>query len=354
MNRFIFITGLIGALFVLLATPWAYAEVTLDLTLELPADVEAIAWDDLQLSHQNLSRMIFSATTSADTPYTDVFFEFALVSTQGDVFRGNTKTFLLPAGIARFTNLDLSLPQSPFALHRFEFTSDALLIKQKMMKKGYLPPGEYVLTLALLQSGTVDSVLARDQVTIQLKNPFPIELTKPRGSFASPGQVTRADLMFQWSSAATTFQLTIWKKMSSLEEVRSVVEMKPLYQTELKHPLHKKSFTPSESERLLFAAGCEYCWRVTALVKTSRGIEKINSPLSAFVILPDRAESAAMLAAVEKILGARNATVLSQFDDYHPTGKVRLDGKFISLDEFLRLADAFQESGYQMLGVKTQ
>jgi hypothetical protein len=336
---------------ILLWTANGRAEIALDLSLELPNGIEAIAWQDLLTEDERFSGIIFSAVVQSDRPVKGVYFRFVLQCTKGEVFRGNTRIFDLYEGITPFSNLDLTMPGATYRLNDFDATAEAKIIQREMQDVGYLPPGEYRLKVELVQPGKMDSVLAFDEAKITLKNPFDIELIRPRGTPSNPRLVSKDDLTFQWSSSAKRFILTIWEKPEIPNDRYRFDLGSPIYRTERSDPLNTKIFVFMEKDRVLLKAGRTYFWKVTSLVKTSSGIKEIDSPLGTFEIVPDANESAVLLAILRRIVGKANAEVWKEFSGFQPTGKIRVDGKWVTLDELMKMATDFDEGTCKILTV---
>ncbi len=331
----------------------AGAQVVMDLTLELPRDVEAVAWRDLLTEDEKFSGILFTAAVRAVRPVKNVYFHFALQSTEGEILEGDTRVFDLCEGTTPFSNLDLTLPAASYRLDDFQATPQAMSLRRRMRDTGYLPPGEYRLTVTLIQPGKEDSVLAADEAKITLKNPFDIELVKPSGTPANPRLVSLDDLTFQWSSAARRFLLTIWEKPEILGDGYQLQVGKPIYQTDRNRPLRAKRFEFTSTDLRLFKPGRAYLWKVTALVKTSRGIVEIDSPLAAFEVSPNAAESVALSVFLKKVVG-HDAAVWDDLSGFQPTGRIRLDGKWISLEELLQMAADFETGAYKIVAVESR
>ncbi|MBU0519837.1 hypothetical protein KJ564_12975, partial [bacterium] len=114
------------------ALPIYGANVSVHLTLTLPADVEAIRMEDLQFARQNFNKIIFVTVFKSETEVPGVFIDFSLRCTKGEILHGQTAQFILPAGACKLTNLDLTLPGSQTRLEEFELLDMAEWLNQQM------------------------------------------------------------------------------------------------------------------------------------------------------------------------------------------------------------------------------
>ncbi|MBU1881090.1 MAG: hypothetical protein ABIE92_15040 [bacterium] len=325
------------------ALPIYGANVSVHLTLTLPADVEAIRMEDLQFARQNFNKIIFVTVFKSETEVPGVFIDFSLRCTKGEILHGQTAQFILPAGACKLTNLDLTLPGSQTRLEEFELLDMAEWLNQQMTQSGYLPPGEYSLTLQLKQAADSIVTLASDAVDITLKNPFGVDLTQPDGNYRNPTQVTLDDLKFAWSSNARRYRITIYNggyhpiAPPNLKRLPVVLDVGGI------QSLRQKSYQPGDTQRQLFQPGKTYYWIVTARVTTSHGEKAFVSRIGAFQIRYSPQDWDQIIASLYQILGDDTLSVLNDISGLTPNGSVRLDGRRIGIAELSEIAAQFQE-----------
>jgi hypothetical protein len=248
-------------------------------------------------------------------------------------------------GIRILTNLDLASP----ALRRTYRLDQAA--KQRFedvaLPAGMMPPGHYVFRVEFeqLSNGTTEGGF-----TIDLTNPSSIELLSPLD-----GEVTVTEFpMFQWQYDGQKSKISLYERLPGQSSYEEVISGVPLLGTETSG----KSFQyPTAGARTL-EPGKTYVWYVEGIVGVSAGTKAaIRSRLSSFTIAGrGGVQQTSLLDALEQALGPEYRPLFDQLrsDGYQPAGTLRLDGRALSVPEFMRLISQFRANPAAVLSVQVE
>ena len=329
--------------------------VTLDLNLTAPSNLEVFFLEDLNISGNAPSAVVFQATVSSDLFVPDAFFIFTMRNAQSEILRGESNSFFLKPATLQITNLDLTTDGSPYKLDDYDIGSDAEYIEQKLLETGYFPSDTYFLRLELYSATNGDSLLASDELNVLLTNPFDIRLISPMGTPASPTTINTTTPLFTWSSSANQFLLKICEKGAEGLDPESVMQSNPHYETNPADPLIGQSFSYPASGIPPLEPGRTYYWQVTSLVQTSGGMTEYPSQIGAFTLFQQvDPDAQRILSSLQWILGSNYQDVMGQLSGFQPNGDIHLDGSSLTIDEFEEVADYFLKGQYKMTAVSTE
>lgn len=334
----------------------ATAGVNLDLQLIAPANVEAFFLTDLNVSGEAPSAEVFRATITSDLLATSCLLTFIMRNMSTEIIRAESNRFNLASGTTLINNLDLTNAGSPYKLNNYEVGSTAEATKQKLMQTGYFPSDTYVIRLEISQADAQKTLLAADEFSVVLTNPFEIFLVLPAGDPGFPALQSGTTPLFTWKSTASQFLLKVCEQTGSGSDPESIMQSRPHYETDRSSPLPSQSFLyPSSGVRPL-EPGHTYYWQVTTLVQTSSGLKEYPSSIGAFTIAAQELDFTRqrILHALEYILGESYPAVINELSGFQPKGVLLRDGTPISLEEFEDLGHRFLSGQFQTKAIRTE
>ncbi|MCX6639348.1 MAG: hypothetical protein NTW14_02540 [bacterium] len=355
MRREILITICMGLLLAGFQNQTASAAVSVNLQLEASNNLEVFFLKDLNLSGSAPSAVVFRATLQSSSPE-QVSFKFIMSSSQSVVAEGTSEVFPLSAGTHQYTNLDLSNSGLPCYLNDYDVNDeDANDIQTRLLETGYFPTDTYRMQLDVYSGANPDSLMATSSVSVHISNPFDIMLLSPNGTPGSPALVNNDTPLFSWSSSAQKFLIKICEKTSEGMDPESIMNGRPLYETEPSAPLMIQSFVYPGSGFRPLESGHTYYWQVTSLVETSSGPTEYPSPIGAFTIYAQiNPQAQRILESLQKILGADFEPILSNLSGYQPSGMIRLDGRDVSISDLEAMVGKFSSQEYRTKAVNTE
>lgn len=353
MNRINYSTLLMVIFLIACSALMSNAEVTLDIQLVAAANLEVFFLEDLNITGGTTSEIVFRVTVdNPDPPYNNCHYFFAMRDIDSYIASGQSNQFTLDTGVETFNNLDLTGGQTLYSLDDYTISDEATEIEDKLMQTGYFPTGTYFFRLELWQD---NQILASDEVSITITNPFDIYLITPSGSPASPALVTATTPLFAWTSSASQFRIRICELTMEAMDPESVMEGRPHYETDPGAPLTTPSFIyPGAGVRPL-ESGHTYYWQVLSLVQTSSGLDEYPSPIGAFTVFGFQTPEAQRVAgALQRILGLDFQHFAVGLAGYEPTGTVEMNGSAITLDELQEIVNRFENETYKVTSVNIE
>lgn len=334
----------------------AAASVSLDLALLAPSNLQVFFLEDLNVSGNAPAAEVFRITLISTEP-TDLecYAAFSMQTSQTLVASGASDPFILRANSTLvLTNLDLTAKSSPYELRDYEVSDQAKSIEDKLLETGYFPSGAYILRLELYNAAT-RALLAADEATAIITNPFSIQLISPPGTPAAPAPIAVTTPVFVWSSQATQFLLKVCELTSPEMDAESVMESRPHYETDPLQPLTGQSFAyPTAGVRPL-ESGHTYYWQVISLVQTSGGRQEYPSPVGAFSIIHTLdPQSQRIWIALQRILGSSGQTALNELTGFQPNGTIHLDGLGITIEHLEEIASKFEQGAYRTASIRIE
>jgi hypothetical protein len=194
----------------------------------------------------------------------------------GLLFRGITDPFVL-RGVRRITNRELTGRGSDVSFQDYDVGTD----NEAILQTGTLPSGTYLVRAVVRSAQGVE--LDQDEVTLTLGNPTRVELLAPgRPVGEPPPLVSTPSPRFLWSAdgsitgagfASYTLRVARADGASSGEEAMQGFAS---WQTVLSQT---STLYPGSAQALPLEPGGTYAWQVTREVRTSGGVERLESPI---------------------------------------------------------------------------
>jgi hypothetical protein len=254
------------------------------------------------------------------------------------VFRGRTDVFLLDQPVRNLTNRDMATPGRDVGIRDFEAGRRAEEMGERMLETGRFPAGLYRFELEVRTPQGI--VLDRAELLRELTNPSRVELIAPGRPFGeSPPVVTSPSPRFLWGADGDQFLggaeyrirvVAVDDDASPEAALQGFASWDALVTA-------TTALYPGSSDAIRLEAGGLYAWQVTRQVRTSAGIEELESPIYWFRMAGTRGVVAG--SGTQAIL-ARQLRQLAgmmgleeEISDFDPTGPYLLDGRPISLED---------------------
>lgn len=193
----------------------------------------------------------------------------------GLLFRGTTEPFAV-RGVRRFTNRSLAQPGFDVSFTDYEVGDE----HESILRTGVLPSGDYIVEAVIRTAQGVE--VDRDQISLQLGRPTRIELLSPgRPVGEAPPLLSTPSPRFLWSTdggvtgAFASYALRVARAdgASSGEEA---MQGFAAWQTVTGE---SSALYPGSAQALPLEPGATYAWQVVREVRTSGGVERIESPI---------------------------------------------------------------------------
>ena len=357
MPKAMVLCAICACLTVLGATTGAVqAEVSLDMSLVAPSNLQAFFLEDLNVSGRSPAAEVFRFTLLSTSPEVQRgYLVFTMSSPQTLIINGKSNAFELPRNaMLLLSNLNLTEPGSPYKLEDYQLSNQAQQIQDQLVQTGYFPADTYRLKLEFFAAGS-NNLLAADEVTAVITNPFNLQLVSPAGAPSIPAVLLSNTPLFAWSSQATQFLLKVCERTSPDMDPQSVMQGRPLYETDFGSPLTSQSFAYPTSGVLPLEPGRIYYWQVRALVQTSGGVQEYPSDIGAFTIAQITTPQDQRLAlALQRILGVGHQGILTQLAGYQSNGRILLDGMEVPIEKLEEVALLFEQGAYRIRSVRIE
>jgi hypothetical protein len=261
------------------------------------------------------------------------------------VFRGRTGPFVLDQAVRSLTNRDMATPGRDVSIIDFELGRRAEEIGDRMLETGRFPAGLYSFDLEVRTPQGI--VLDRGELLRELTNPTRVELVAPGVPFGDPPPtVTSPSPRFLWGTDGDQFLggaeyrirvVPVYDDASPEAAMQGFAAWESLV-------TGPTALYPGSSEALRLASGTLYAWQVTRRVRTSAGVEDLESPIYWFR-MAGRSSTAAGGGAQAVLLRqlrqlADRTGVGEDLGDFEPAGTFVLDGRAISAEDAQRLLQA--------------
>ena len=349
----------------------------------LGGDINAFNISDFDLSRTGTAQPIFfiQLQNLTDEPI-EIYAKGMFHSDNyGELAMGETVDFTLDQQLY-ITNQDLTSATSIFRFKTYDWNQDlATDLMNDILATSQLPADVYTLTITI-HSAENDSLLADTDIVLDITNPSIVDLISP-GDQAGAGQelptIFTTLPQFQWESDIDYFRLVVAELMPSAGEeidpesvlhdqvrldtyvyVVQGTEDVPTNVDPSTAIAFSNSFQYPASAELPLEFGRTYFWRVTGIVRSSRGEDYIPSEIWGFTVADltgggRTAEQEEILTHLRTILGddvvdelLSSPEALAGFD---PTGiLIGSDGQQITLDDLRELANEFTTGVYEEIG----
>jgi hypothetical protein len=342
------------------ALPAAAAEAAAQVgaTIQWVHPVEAVFVADLtpQGASRNPDFIAITLTTSRSQT---VVMELSARMESPDRFqivRGNTDPFQLSGPVRRITNRDFATRGSDVEITDYEVDPQT----ERLTRSSSLPAGTYVFGVVIRTPLGV--VLDSDEVRVTIGAPSRLQLISPGlpvGS--SPPLITSPAPRFLWSAdgdvtgaGAATYRLTV-ARADGAASGEEAMQGFASWQTVTSGTT---AFYPGSAEALPLEPGATYAWQVTREVRTSAGVEQLESPIywfrmgqsgsrgtaraSADEAVSQRVEQLAALLGIDELAGRWQVS------------SVTVDGRTVALDGVEELLAAIAAGQVTVLSIRVR
>ncbi len=258
--------------------------------------------------------------------------------------RAATNPFPLQTGVRRISSKDLATTGRDVSAADFEFGSNSDVLTNQLRQTGLFPAGTYRFTVEVRTAQGI--VLDRAEVSREVINPTRIELLSPGRLFGDPAPiVTTPSPRFLWSGdaplAAGGGDYRI--RVARVDAGVSAEEAMSGFAAWESRVRATTAVYPGSAQALPLEQGRTYAWQIVREVRTSGGVEQLESPIFWFrMSSPSGAtdESAATSELVDQIAAIAQAFGLGgELQGFRPSGPAMVGGRPVTqavLDEILR------------------
>jgi hypothetical protein len=279
--------------------------------------------------------------------------------TQALMFVGTSDPFPLQ-GVRRVTNRDLTQSSSDVALDHYDIAAAG----EELLETGRLPAGSYLLT-ATVRSPT-GIVLGSGELRLVVGNPTRIDPLSP-GTLVgeAPLLVTSPSPRFMWSTDGTvggevaTYRLRVVRAdgaASGEEAMQGFASWETLTTA-------TSAIYPGSAAALPLEPGGTYAWQVTREVRTTSGVERIESPIYWFTVAANASgtsgASTSLGSAAERAMRNRleqlyRALGLAELIGYYRVTAVTVDGRSIPIDGVEELLAAIAAGELPLISIRVR
>jgi hypothetical protein len=261
------------------------------------------------------------------------------------IFRGRTDVFLLDQPVRNLTNRDMATPGRDVSIRDFEVGRRAEQMGERMLETGRFPAGLYRFELEVRTPQGI--VLDRAELLRELTNPTRVELIAPGRPFGdAPPVVTSPSPRFLWGTDGDQFLggaeyrirvVAVEDDASPESAMQGFASWDALVNA-------TTALYPGSSDAIRLEAGGVYAWQVTRRVRTSGGIEDLESPIYWFRMAGPQGVVAgsgaqALLTRQIRQLGGMMG-LEREVSDFEASGPYFLDGRPISVEDLQLLLQA--------------
>jgi hypothetical protein len=273
------------------------------------------------------------------------------------MFVGTTDPFLLQ-GVRRITNRDLTRKGNDVAIEDYEVGDiDALV------QTGRLPAGAYLFTVTA--RGVAGVSLGSGELRLVIGAPTRIDPLGP-GTLVgdAPLIVTTPSPRFMWSTDGASSGLGT--AMYTLRVVRadgasSAEEAMQGFASWQTVTSQTSAIYPGSAEALPLEAGATYAWQVTREVRTSVGIDRIESPIYWFTMAASasRNSGVGVGSAAERAMRSRleqlyRALGLAELIGYYKVTGLMVDGRSWPIDGVEELLAAIAAGEVPLISIRVR
>jgi hypothetical protein len=274
------------------------------------------------------------------------------------VFSGSTSPFLLREPTRRITNRDFATAGRDVSLTTYTVSRELDAIADRIGHTGRLPAGTYVFSVTLTTANGVP--LDNAEVRIRIGNPTRLELLSPgRPSSEPPPTLTSPSPRFLWSIDAAggpeqggVNRLRVARAdgaASAQEAITGFAAWEAVIEG-------TSALYPGAGTAARLEPGGTYAWQVVREVRTSGGVERIESPIYWFR-MGGPGEGTATSGGEEGVSQRMVALLLRlglgpQLDGFRPANPVTIDGRTVSLESLEELLAAIASGEIPLLSIR--
>jgi hypothetical protein len=249
------------------------------------------------------------------------------------MFVGTTDAFLLE-GVRRLTNRDLTHRGNDVAIEEYDVGDiDALV------QTGRLPAGTYLFTVTARGGAGVS--LGSGELRLVIGAPTRIDPLGP-GTLVgdAPLIVTTPSPRFMWSTDGLSSGLgnaTYTLRVVRADGAASAEEAMQGFASWQTLTTGTSAIYPGSAEALPLEPGATYAWQVTREVRTSDGVERIESPIYWFTMAASSSRNTGVGSAAERAMRTRleqlyRALGLAELVGYYKVTGLTVDGRSLPID----------------------
>ncbi len=243
---------------------------------------EAIFVSDLTPTGANAAADLFTVTlVKASSGTESVQLQLTVIRelpARAEVFSGTTNTFALAETARRISSNDLFSHGRDVSITDYSIAEDGNELRDQIAQTGRVPSGTYVFVVEVRRPLGV--LLGRGEGRVRIGNPSRVLLLSPGTPLGvTPPTVNTTALRFIWSTDGAVAQ-----SLYNLRVVRTDGAVSPEEAMQGRAAWETTTTASSElypasavAERL--EPGASYAWQVTREVRTSGGVEVIQSPI---------------------------------------------------------------------------
>ncbi len=345
-------------------------------------NLQMVRIGDLDFSKTGPKRNLFYILLFNDGDQARVRLRFDIFYNNSRIAGGITNDFILPPTppgglrVSQQQLIDGNVPDGQGGTIRIkmkDYRIDAdkvAKLKDQVFATGRLPSGKYIFQIKVESQTLPPSDLlppSREQLII--RNPSNVFLIFPGAPVSSNNtpEIPTTYPQLQWQSDANIFNIFVFEKRPEDRSVQDVLNHPPFLRVEkLVMPPDQRQFFfqyPTTTTPIRFRNGGRsvgpirplqpgkvYYWMVEALVPTSSNDYRVlKSDVYKFRIMPRNAaktQARQMMAVMRNFLGRKGEAIMKKLLDegYFPTGRVRINGRPMSMEEFSRYLIQLQGS----------
>lgn len=269
-----------------------------------------------------------------------------------EIFRGTTGQFVMSQPVRHLTVRDLASSGRDVSIADFTVNDDAL--GGSAGRSGRLQPGTYLFRVVVHDSrgGVGDS----DELRITFTSPARVELLAPGApTDLPPPTVLGPTPRFLWSAdgaaPGASYRLRVVKVDDRGSAVEAVQSGFPAWDATV---TGTSVFYPASAQALRLEPGATYAWQITRELRTSGGVELVESPIYWFRVGGAGTPSSAAGALSMRIAALLRRLGLPGLDGFTPTGATTEDGQVISLEKLEELLAAIESGEIAVLDARVR
>lgn len=197
------------------------------------------------------------------------------------IFSGSTDPFTLHAGARRVTNRDLMSRNMDVSIRGADVGDRAESLFERVLETGQLPAGSYRWRVVVRTPQGME--LGQGEVVVDLLNPSTLELLAPGRPFGQePPVVNTPAPQFLWSAdagpgtAGGAYRLRVVQVDAGVGSPEAAMQGFASWESRVSRTA---ALYPGSVDAMPLRPGEVYAWQVTREVRTSGGIERIESPV---------------------------------------------------------------------------
>lgn len=269
-----------------------------------------------------------------------------------EIFRGTTGAFTMSQPIRHLTVRDLASSGRDVSITDYTVNEDAL--NGPSGRTGRLQPGTYLFRVVVHDSrgGVGDA----DELRISFTSSARVELLAPGApADMAPPVVLGPTPRFIWSAdgeaPGASYRLRVVKVDDRGSAVEAVQSGFPSWDAQI---AGTSAFYPASAQALRLEPGATYAWQVTRELRTTAGVELVESPIYWFRVGGAGAPGSAAGALSMRVAALLRRLGLAGLDGFSPVGATLEDGQVVSLEKLEELLAAIESGEIAVLDARVR